>query len=220
MLATLEASPILLRHVEKRVDISRAPIGPLRVFSKDEEIFAEGDGTDVFYKVVSGAVRTYKLLSDGRRQIDAFHLAGEIFGAEAGAEHRFTAEAIGDVSLVCYRSRSIETLSYDNPALARDVLAATMEALARAQEHMLLLGRKSAVEKVATFLLGLAERTASGGAIDLPMARIDIADHLGLTIETVSRSLTQLERQGVISVPAHRRGIVLKDRAALRRLRA
>jgi CRP/FNR family nitrogen fixation transcriptional regulator len=220
MLAAFDANPIRFRNGGPRLDAPQAPVGPLRLFTKDEEIFAEGADADFFYKVVSGAVRTYKLLSDGRRQIDAFHLAGEIFGAEAGGEHRFTAEAIGDVSLVGYRSRSIETLSFDNPALARDVLAATMEALARAQEHMLLLGRKSAVEKVATFLLGLAERTTSGGAVDLPMARIDIADHLGLTIETVSRSLTQLERQGVIAVPANRRGIVLKDRAALRRLRA
>jgi CRP/FNR family nitrogen fixation transcriptional regulator len=223
MLSTLDArtaASILPLPLHKRHEPLRPAVAPRRAYAKDEEIFLEGDEAEYFYKVVSGAVRTYKLLSDGRRQIDAFHFAGEIFGAEGGGEHRFTAEAIGEVTLVCHRSRSIGTMAFDNPMLAREVLASTMEALARAQEHMLLLGRKSAVEKVASFLLGLSERTTSGGVIDLPMARIDIADHLGLTIETVSRSLTQLEREGVISLPAHRRGIVLKDRAALRRLRA
>ncbi|MDR4307150.1 helix-turn-helix domain-containing protein [Chelatococcus sambhunathii] len=221
MLATLEPDMGLVRAPATRSDaFSRPSLGSTRAYRKDEEIFAEGDDADHFYRVVSGVVRTYKLLSDGRRQIDAFHLPGDIFGAEPHGVHRFTAEAVGDVSLVGYRSRSIEATALDNPALARDVLAATMESLARAQEHMLLLGRKSATEKVATFLLGLAERMTSGGVVDLPMTRIDIADHLGLTIETVSRSLTQLERQGVITLPANRRGVVLKDRAALRRLRA
>jgi CRP/FNR family nitrogen fixation transcriptional regulator len=221
MLATLDASPVFPRASATRNDAAtRSPLGSTRAYRKDEEIFAEGDDAEYFYRVLSGVVRTYKLLSDGRRQIDAFHLPGDIFGAETHGAHRFTAEAIGDVSLVGYRSRSIETATLDNPALARDILAATMVSLARAQEHMLLLGRKSASEKVATFLLGLAERMTSGGIVDLPMARIDIADHLGLTIETVSRSLTQLERRGVISLPANRRGVVLKDRDALKRLRA
>jgi CRP/FNR family nitrogen fixation transcriptional regulator len=95
-----------------------------------------------------------------------------------------------------------------------------MRSLERAQNHMLLLGRKSAVERIATFLLDLAARISEDGHVDLPMSRIDIADHLGLTIETVSRSLTQLEREGVIEVPAHRRLIVLSNRAALQRLDA
>lgn len=221
MLATLQANPVFPRALATRSDASiRPPLGPMRAYRKDEEIFAEGDDADHFYKVASGVVRTYKLLSDGRRQIDAFHLAGEVFGADVGGVRRFTAEAVGEVSLVFYRSRLIEAPALCDPALVRDVLAATMESLARAQEHMLLLGRKSATQKVATFLLGLAERMTSDQTIDLPMSRIDIADHLGLTIETVSRSLTQFERDGVISLPANRRVVVLKDRAALRRLRA
>ncbi|MFD1719915.1 cyclic nucleotide-binding domain-containing protein, partial [Georgenia deserti] len=144
MLAAFEPAPFR-RHAESRVEPLRAHV-PLKVFSKDQDIFAEGDEADVFYKVVSGAVRTYKLLSDGRRQIDAFHLAGEIFGAGAGGEHRFTGEAVGEVSLTGYRRRSIDVLAFDDPDLAREVLSATMASLARAQEHMLLLGRKSAVE--------------------------------------------------------------------------
>ncbi|WP_414473720.1 helix-turn-helix domain-containing protein [Microvirga sp. M2] len=195
-------------------------LGTARRVSKDEEIFAEGDRAAYFYKVVSGAVRTFKLLSDGRRQIDAFHLPGDIFGMELGDEHRFSAEALGEVTIIAYRRCSLEALASRDQALAHQVTSSVMRALERAQDHMLLLGRKHALEKIATFLLVLSERLAEDGHVDLPMSRIDIADHLGLTIETVSRSLTQLERQGVIELPAHRRSIVLRDKAALRRLEA
>ena len=102
--------------------------------------------------------------------------------------------------------------------MSRQILAAMIRALERAQAHMLLLGRKSAMEKIAAFLLDLAQRETDHGPIDLPMCRTDIADYLGLTIETVSRTLTQLERQGIIAMPAHRRSIVLRNRAALQRL--
>jgi CRP/FNR family nitrogen fixation transcriptional regulator len=201
----------------------RAPdapsLGSTRAYAKDGEIFAEGDRAAFFYKVVSGTVRTSKLLSDGRRQIDAFHLPGDIFGIEAGDEHRFSAEALGDATVIAYRRCSLETLASGDGAFAREVVAAMMRSLERAQAHMLLLGRKSAVEKIATFLLDLSARM-DDDTLDLPMSRTDIADHLGLTIETVSRSLTQLERNGVIEVPAHRRSLVLRNKAALRRLDA
>jgi CRP/FNR family nitrogen fixation transcriptional regulator len=194
-----------------------AAIGTAHVYAKDEEIFAEGDRALHFYKVVSGAVRTSKLLSDGRRQIDAFHLPGDIFGIESGEEHRFTAEAVGTSAVVAYRRCSLDALVSGDNVLSRQIVAAVMRSLERAQKHMLLLGRKSAVERIATFLLDMSERMGHD-AVDLPMSRIDVADHLGLTIETVSRSLTQLERQNVITVPDHRRSIVLRDKAALRRL--
>ena len=193
------------------------PLGSARLLVKDEELFCEGDRAAFFYKVVSGAIRTSKLLSDGRRQIDAFHLPGDIFGIEAGEEHRFSAEALGEATVVAYRRCSLETLAGSDPAFARQLMAAMMRSLERAQDHMLLLGRKSAVEKIATFLLDLSERLAED-QVDLPMSRTDIADHLGLTIETVSRTLTQLEREHVIELPRHRRSIVLTNKAALRRL--
>ncbi len=193
------------------------PLGSARTLAKDEELFAEGDRAAFFYKVVSGAIRTSKLLSDGRRQIDAFHLPGDLFGIEAGEEHRFSAEAVGDAVVVAYRRCSLETLVGRDPVLAGQMVSAMMRALERAQDHMLLLGRKSAMEKIATFLLDLSARL-DGDQMDLPMSRTDIADHLGLTIETVSRSLTQLERQKIIQLPTHRRTIVLRDKAALRRL--
>ncbi|WP_244610572.1 helix-turn-helix domain-containing protein [Microvirga pakistanensis] len=170
--------------------------------------------------MVSGAVRTFKLLSDGRRRIDAFHRLGDNFGMETGDEHRFSAEALGDGTIVAHRRCSLETLASRDQTFANQVVASMMRSLERAQDHMLLLWRKHILEKIATFLLVLSERLTKDRQADLPMSRIDTADHLGLTIETVSRSLTQLERQGVIEVPAHHRGIVLRDKTALQRLEA
>lgn len=189
--------------------------GMRRTYAPDEEVFAEGDRAGTFYKVVSGVVRTYKLLSDGRRQIDAFHLPGDIFGVESGGEHRFSAEAVTATRLAVHR-RDPSALAGDDGLLAQDVVAAMMRSLERAQDHMVLLGRKSAKERIATFLLGLSQRVAGGGAaVELPMSRTDMADHLGLTVESVSRAVTQLERAGLIELPPNRRSVVLRDLRAL-----
>jgi CRP/FNR family nitrogen fixation transcriptional regulator len=191
-----------------------------RTYEADGEVFAEGDRAAFFYEVVSGSVRTYKLLADGRRQIDAFHLPGDIFGVEAGGDHRFSAEAVTDTKLVVHR-RERGALAGNDGDLARKVVAAMMRSLERAQDHMMLLGRKSAKERIATFLLGLAERLAEqGGPLDLPMPRADIADHLGLTVESVSRAVTQLEREGLIELPPNRRTVVIRNTAALRTIAA
>ena len=214
----LASNAALLRSIPTARTAAEAPaLGSTRCLAKDEPVFAEGDRAAYFYKVVSGAIRTSKLLSDGRRQIDAFHLPGDIFGLESGEEHRFTAEALGAATVIAYRRCGLEVLASTDAAFSRQIVAAMMRSLERAQEHMLLLGRKSAMEKIATFLLDLSARLDED-QVDLPMSRTDIADHLGLTIETVSRSLTQLERQKVIALPAHRRSIVLCDKQALRRL--
>ncbi|KMO36749.1 helix-turn-helix domain-containing protein [Methylobacterium aquaticum] len=195
-----------------------AETGARRRFEAEEEIYAEGDRVIHFYKVVSGAVRTYRLLSDGRRQIDGFHLPGDIFGLEAGTERRTGADAVIDTTLTAYRRNDRDALTDEVGALAQEVVAAMLRALERAQDHMMLLGRKSAKERVASFLLALAERAGTEGLIALPMSRADIADHLGLTIESVSRTLTQLERDGVIALQAQRRSVVVQDMPALRRL--
>lgn len=196
------------------------PVGVARILGKGEELFAEGDAADFFYKVVSGTVRTYKLLSDGRRQIDAFHLAGDIFGLETGDEHRFSADAVDAAKVVAFRRRRFETLAHDDPALGDQVMSSMMRSLERAHDHMMLLGRKTAQEKVATFLLDMARRVSKEDRFELPMQRTDIADHLGLTIETVSRTLTQFAREGLIKLAAASRSVVLCDKAALRRLNA
>lgn len=198
-------------------DAAGPAVGSVHSYAKDQEIFAEGARAAFVYKVLSGVVRTSKLLSDGRRQIDAFHLAGDFFGIEAGDEYRFCAEAVGDCVVIAHRRSSLGTLTGTDPQFAQELVMGMMRSLIRAQNHMLLLGRKSALEKIATFLLDLAGRMEDDDAVDLPMSRSDIADHLGLTIETVSRSFTQLERQGVIGLPTSRR-VMLSNRNALNRL--
>ncbi len=189
--------------------------GLRRTFAKGDALFAEGDPSDYFYEVVSGTVRTSKLLSDGRRQIDAFHLAGDIFGLENSKDRYFTAEAIEPVVVLAFRRTEFKTLLHTDPALGDQLMSATIASLDRAHDHMVLLGRKTALEKVATFLLDLANRLSRGNSVDLPMQRADIADYLGLTIETVSRVLSQMVRDGLIAVTSASRTIFLKDKAAL-----
>ena len=198
-------------------DMGASPMGSVHAYAKDGEIFAEGDRAAFVYKVLSGVVRTSKLLSDGRRQIDAFHLAGDIFGIEADDEHRFCAEAVGDCTVLAYRRTNLATLTANDPETAKDMTIGMVRSLVRAQDHMLLLGRKSALEKIATFLLDMADRAGGSVVLDLPMSRTDIADYLGLTIETVSRSFTQLERQGAIELVSARR-VLLSNKAELKRL--
>ncbi len=165
------------------------------------EIFAEGEATDVFYKVISGVVRVCKFLNDGRRQIEAFHVAGEVFGFEVGSEHSMSAEAVSDCTLVSYRRRSVESLALTDGSINRQMFHFAMQNLAQAQSHSLLLGRRGAAEKVASFLLSWSEHCTDRRVIHLAMTRQDIADYLGLTIESVSRSLSQMERDGVIAIP-------------------
>ena len=183
-------------------------------FSRNEELFGEEEPADFVYRVISGAVRTTRLLSDGRRQVAAFHLPGDVFGLELGEAHRFSAEAVADCEIALIRRSAVERLAEWDGAAARRLWRLTARDLEQLQDHMVLLGRKSAVERVAAFLLEMAERAPAGDGLDLPMSRTDIADYLGLTIETVSRTLTQLERDGMIALPTSRH-IVLHDRAGL-----
>jgi CRP/FNR family nitrogen fixation transcriptional regulator len=192
--------------------------GVRRSFAKGAELFSEGEAAEYFYKVVSGTVRTCRLLSDGRRQIDAFHLPGDVFGLESGPEHRFTAEAVEAVVVEAYKRSYFTSLLHDDPAFGEELMASTLQSLERAHEHMVLLGRKTAQEKMAAFLLDLAERLDRDDRVELPMQRTDIADHLGLTIETVSRTLTQMVRDGLIKLATAGRTIILSDKAALQQL--
>jgi CRP/FNR family nitrogen fixation transcriptional regulator len=189
-----------------------------RVLARGEELFAEGDDAECFYKVVSGTIRSYKLLSDGRRQIDAFHLPGDMFGLEAGREHRFSAEAVDGATVLAFRRSRLDDLRHADPGFDDEVMSSMIRNLERAQDHMLLLGRKTAQEKIATFLLDLADRLDKDDRFELPMQRSDIADHLGLTIETVSRTLTQLAREGLIGLASSSRTVVLADKESLARL--
>lgn len=190
-----------------------AILGTLTKFARNAQIFCEDEPVQHFYKVVTGAVRISKLLSDGRRQIGAFYLPGDIFGLEAGDSHHFSAEAISHCEVLVVKRSRILTCVEHNGTLAAELWSETVSHLQRAQDHMLLLGRKNAQERIAAFLLQMSLRLVRNGALELPMSRQDIADYLGLTIETVSRTLTQLERNGVIAIPVSRRILLRNPRA-------
>jgi CRP/FNR family transcriptional regulator, nitrogen fixation regulation protein len=194
-------------------------MGARMSYARNVEIYGEGEPAEYLYKVVSGAVRITKLLDDGRRQVTAFHLAGEIFGLELSKEHRFSAEAITESSILIVKRSAVLALAGRDGEVARQLWTLTADALQRVQDHMLVLGCMNARERVASFLLQLAKRVSGGDEIELPMSRQDIADYLGLTIETVSRTMTQLENDAAIGLPTSRR-IVLRNRAALGRLNA
>jgi CRP-like cAMP-binding protein len=193
-------------------------MGALMNFARNGEIYGENEPADYLYKVVSGTVRTYKVLVDGRRQIGAFHLPGDMFGLETGDVHTFSAEAITDCRIIVIKRSAVMALAERDNDVARQMWELTARELHRAQEHSLNL-IKSAQERVAGFLLDMSTRVTGDGAIELPMSRQDIADYLGLTIETVSRTLSHLERSAAIAVPTSRR-IVLRNRTALSRLNA
>ena len=183
-------------------------------FQRNEEIFGEEEEADFVYKVISGAARSFRMLSDGRRQVVGFHLAGEVFGLERGEAHRFSAEAVSDCVVVLTRRATLDKLALADGAAARWLWGLSADEMERLQDHALLLGRQTAIERIVAFLMEMARRAPLAGGIDLPMSRSDIADYLGLTVETVSRTLTQLERDRVISIPSSRR-IMLLDRAGL-----
>ena len=189
-------------------------IGSRRSLARNEEIFAEGDPADCWYQVVFGTVRLCKLLADGRRHIAEFYFGGDCFGLENMPKRLFSAEAVGDVVVMRYPRRATERLIDESPNLARGLRDMTLRDLANAQIRMLMLGRMSASERVATFLLDMFERRDAIRALDLPMSRNDIADYLGLTIETVCRVMSAFKRDGVIGIPTPHR-IELRDRAAL-----
>ena len=190
-------------------------LGLKMTFAKDEEIYAQDEDCDFIYQVVSGAVRTTRLMSDGRRQIGEFYYAGELFGLEPGPEHRFSAEALCDATVLVLKRTALKTFAGDGE-LDRAIWEATTRELERAQGHLLLLGRKTACEKVATFLMDLAERGRTE-SVSLPMSRQDMADYLGLTIETVSRMVSQLQNNDVVEFAGCRQ-FKVRNRPALARL--
>ncbi len=205
----------------KRADGSSGlgALGVAMSFGRNMEVYAEGEPAGKVYKVVSGVVRISKLLSDGRRQISAFHAAGDMFGFEVDDLHHASAEAVTPVKVIAYRWQSLLTAGCGSASLVRDLLNLTMIGLCHTQEHLLLLGRKNALERVAAFLLDIAKRTKADDVVELAMARHDIADYLGLTLETVSRMFAELKERGVIRLEGARR-VHLLDRHRLAALSA
>lgn len=167
------------------------------------EIYAQGEAATQLYQVEFGAVRVYRLLSDGRRQISAFYMPGEVFGFEGDTIHHFFAEAIIGTNIRSFRASQLNDASHI-------LLPMTLRGLTRAQEHLLVLGRQTAVERVAAFLVDIARRQGGLDQVDLPMSRMDIGDYLGLTIETVSRVFSKLKEKGIIALPSLRTAEILK----------
>ena len=182
-------------------------------------VFYEGDEANYLYNVTEGAIKIYKLMADGRRQITGFLFGGDFLGLAISDSYTYSAEAVTEVGLCRFTRKGLEGLLEKYPKLERRLLRTASNELAAAQDQMLLLGRKAAQERVATFLLQLADRASrredgDGSVVHLPMSRSDIGDYLGLTIETVSRSITRLKKLGAIELPgAHH--VRIADRGQL-----
>ena len=204
---------------EELVKLDRAVVH-LR-FDPGQTIFFEGDDQGYVYNVATGTVRLYKMLPDGRRQITGFVLPGDFLGLSARGKFSYSAEAVTEAGLCRFAARELEALFDEFPKMEKRLLGKARDELVAAQEQMLLLGRKAPAEKLASFLLGLSRRAERWGLpaspVVLSMSRGDIADYLGLTIETVSRTITRLKTEGVIALPESHR-VVLVDRERLEEL--
>jgi CRP/FNR family nitrogen fixation transcriptional regulator len=181
-------------------------------FAKDVEIYGENEPADYVYKVLTGTVRVYKILQDGRRQIEAFYFPGDIFGMELGAQHASSAEAVSACTITVVRRATLLAAVAKDPDVSNRLWAHTAQELEQARRHAMLLV-KTAQERVASFLIDISNRL-TGEAVELPMSRQDIADFLGLTIETVSRTLTQFQQTSAIELATSRR-MILRNRQAL-----
>jgi CRP-like cAMP-binding protein len=175
---------------------------------------AEGERAEYLYEVVRGLVRGCKVLSDGRRQIAGFHMPGDVFGLEPDEEHHFSAEAVKNSTILAVKRSAVMGLAARDADFARQLWAVTAQECQRARNHIVILGCLNARQRVAAFLLLMALRSFGENENELSMTRRDIADYLGLTIETVSRTITQFENDALIGIASTRR-IVLRDRAAL-----
>jgi CRP/FNR family transcriptional regulator len=177
-----------------------------RHYTPGQVIFEEGEPADYVYNLSDGDVRLHKLLADGRRQITGFLRPGDFLGLIKQNAYSYGAEAVNNVELCCIRVIAIERLMTEIPEVRDRLLDMGRDELMAAQEQMLLLGRKSAKEKLLSFLLlRLQQQEGTGdrrsATLDLPMTRYDIADYLGLTVETVSRNFTELRKEGLIELP-------------------
>jgi CRP/FNR family transcriptional regulator, nitrogen fixation regulation protein len=202
-------------HRKPEASESAGQIGLAMSFARNAEIYAEGETAGYVYKVISGVVRVSKLLPDGRRQISAFHMPGEMFGFEANELHHASAEAVVPTRVVAYKWEGVLGTEKQSASFVRELLSLTVLGLRHTQDHLLLLGRKNALERLAEFLLEMSARMGGSAVLELAMPRHDIADYLGLTLETVSRMFAELKEMGAIKLESARR-VHLLDKAALR----
>ncbi len=194
-------------------------IGTTSHFTRNQTVFSEGEPAAYAFKILSGAVRLFKLLPDGRRQIAGFRLAGDYFGLDGEGSYMLNAESLSDLIVIRYARSHLSRLEAERGDVRNKVMDMLRRDLWAAQNQLIMLGKQSARERVASFLLQLAERDhlENGDAISIPMGRQDMADYLGLTIETVCRVISELKRIRTISVPDRHR-IILTNMEALRAL--
>lgn len=183
-------------------------VGAVISCRRGQELYRRSDAADHWYQVVSGLAKEQALLSDGRRQILDFLLPGDCFGFGTRDQHQFAAEVvINGTVVISYPRREIERLAEHDPNLSMLICQLAIATMSRAQARTLTLGRTWAPQKVGSFILEMAERMADrrADAVTLPMSRYDIADYLGLSVETVSRCLTKLQCRGAIRLTTTRR---------------
>ena len=190
--------------------------GKTRHFDRDGEIYCDGDAAEFFFLVMSGVVRTCKFLADGRRQVDAFHGRGDIFGLELGANYSLSAAAVCKCTVKSYPRRFLKIVAASDVGLTQQLFLHAMRNLTRARDHSISLGRRTAIEKVALFLNECSQYSPDPGLIDLVMKREDIADYLGLTMETISRAFSRLEHDAFIELSGSRR-VQIRDPGGLRK---
>ena len=193
-------------------------IGMPLLIPQNQTIFSQGEPVDHAYKIIRGVVRLCKHLPDGRRQIAQFLFPGDYFSFVTIGDHGFSAEAVVEVSLLSFSQERIERLCRDNPSLRSRLFQILSQRVCDIQNHLTVVGRQTAKERVAAFLLLLTDRVEPGGTIvNVPMNRQDIADYLSLTMETVSRTLSRFKTAGMIAIPDQHR-LELKNLDALRAL--
>lgn len=214
---TRHKASAMVREAQPDV-LAAGNLGVTVSLSRNKTLFEEGDKADYSYRVISGAVRLCKLLPDGRRQISDFCLPGDTFGFIAEENYTLTAEAVEDAVLVRYSRQTVGEACKSVPATSERVLAEVLRELSSAKNHLVMLGRQTARERIASFLLMVLDRQPADKYCDtrvyLPMGRQDIADYLGLTIETVSRAISELRRSGVVRALSTRE-ILIRDLGAL-----
>src|SRR3954468_23414833 len=228
MIAMLQIAPVIDRKLSARVRVpwpvldggrvettdpvalTLQSIGSVGKFKRNAAVFNQGDPARHVYKVISGAVRTGRVLMDGRRQIADFYLPGDFFGLDWQSEHGFTAEAIADAVVVSYPRAQLERVAENQIAVQKLLMSLLCKSLSATQNHVVMLGRQTAQERLACFLRSTMARSEDHTNVDLPMSRLDIADYLGLTIETVSRGISQFKRQQFISISGTH-GVTLKN---------
>ncbi|MGL4961359.1 MAG: helix-turn-helix domain-containing protein [Inquilinus sp.] len=207
-------APIRPSHRNDDAPASLASLGTVVSIRRGGAVYREGDPALNWFRVVSGTACTCKLLPDGRRQIFTFLHTGDFFGFEALGEHGFGAEALTDLVVIRYSRRHTEALAQTDGAVGHRFREIACRSLTAAYERLLTLGRRTATERVAGFLLELARMAPDGKTISLPMSRCDIGDYLGLTLETVSRTFAALKHDSLIEMTgAH--CVSLLDRPAL-----